>query len=174
MQARPCECSIYRYCAATCQVFSAVIENTNYTASFVLPVKGYDDLLVVGLGKMVQYIKWDGKCKIATICRTPYCPDDSERECVCISSVRVSPCGSFVYAGTHNNRKLCSSSANYGLFVFVKGSGVFRNVVKNIKSTTGIAIDKFKNICYTIDPCRYYDVIGYNVCKKTGSLSKYQ
>lgn len=127
------------------------------------------------MGKVIYYVQWDGKCKLARTCGILDCPDDSERECVCINSVRVDPWGRF-YAGTHNNRKLCSSPANYGLFYFAKGenSGKFRNVVKDIKSTTGIAIDKFKNICYHIDCCRYYDLIGYKLCQKTGSLSKYQ
>lgn len=61
--------SIYRYNIKNGEIYKAKIKDNDEPIGFMIPVDGTTDELVVGAGREVVVIRWDGKSALATVVR---------------------------------------------------------------------------------------------------------
>lgn len=163
--------TVNRYCFTENKTYSANIENED-VIGFIVPVEGNNNEFVVGIGRRIGVIHWDGKSKTSKVVRI-------------VGEVEKDPkfktnrfndgkCDRFgrIYAGTMRLEE-CGDifDAQMGSFYkYAKDTNNFEKLRENISVSNGLCWNDQLNKFYYIDSCTL-DVKEFDYDPKTGRIS---
>lgn len=172
------EFSIHRHDAKENKIYSASIEGEPYV-SYIIPVAGTTNFFVVGIGRRVGIIQWDGKSSEAKLVRIVFEVDQSDTlQNSAINDGKADPAGR-IYCGTvRQDGKLNSfddifENENYtcGLYRYDNKNGVVQ-VRDRVRLSNGLAWNKKKNTFYYVDSCDL-NIKEFDYDPSTGDICKY-
>lgn len=134
-------------------------------------MKGCIGQLVVGLANAVKVIYWDGVSPTARVLRTLF---TAEQNSISHFNYGLVDAKGRLFAGTFNHKTIaCSVLPNYGLYLYSKQGklGKLHQLIKNSRSTTGLAINRKEKKLYYADACAY-KIDEYDYDPETGAICK--
>ncbi|CAL8113459.1 unnamed protein product [Orchesella dallaii] len=141
---------VNRYVPATGERTRARIDQGE--VSMVMPVQGQENRYVIGVGKTLQLMEWDGRSTTPTSLTTmftvePDNPGISFNDGKCDTKGRL-------WAGTFSAQPIAS---------LYRVTNTIQQVVSNVGTSNGIAWNKANTLMYYIDtPTRKVDVFDFN------------
>lgn len=146
--------SIFRYNYDDGRIYQAKIPNED-PASFIIPVKCSKNKFVVGVGKFVKLIKWNGKSSCAKVIRTLTRVELEPANSGNNIHIGRADCNGRLYFGTFR-KELCSSTsaANASMYIYSKKKGTKR-IVGDVKVSSGLAWNNEAKKLYFINSCKF-------------------
>lgn len=168
------EPSIQRYDSQTGEIFKAFVDGDNKPIGFAIPVDGTTDEFIIGAGRRLLLIKWDGKSKLSSIVEV-LGEVDSSHPGNRINDAKVDPSGRFLYLGSMGDESNDLSDPQYQTGVFyryAKSSG-FVALKNDVGISNGLCWNEKLHKFYYIDSVTK-DIKEFNYNPETGDLCKYR
>lgn len=152
--------SIFRYDFTTGKTYSAYVIGLS-SLSYLIPIEGCQDKFVIGVHNTTVISRWDGVSKVAVVIRTLFNYNGHANQALVDLRGRL-------FSGTLNVEVLCSTESDYPLYRYSRNKGSIE-VLTNIKSSGGLAINPVTNKFYHVDSCRF-EIAEFDYDPSTGDI----
>lgn len=163
----------HRYDYAQNRLYSATLEGGVINPTFVIPLAGCRDELVVSNDKRIVVVRWDGVSPTAVTLRNMTA---IEQDPIYASNhldlAGVDPKGRLVTGTYRTVGCVRTTDVNGTVYVFRK-NGEAVPLIHNLDTVAGFAWNKRKKLFYFFDSCTY-TIIEYKWSPKTGNIRKEQ
>lgn len=168
--------AILRYDFKSGEIFKATVNGNNAPIGFISPVKGKRDEFIIGAGRRIVLIKWDGSSKEASIIKSLGEVDQSKTENR-INDGKIDPKGVLFFGTMGDEVKFDLNETRVGTFYSFKNSTA-TGLKFNVGISNGLTWDAKNKKFYYIDSVTRdikqfdYDPSTSKICKSNRQVSE--
>lgn len=166
--------AILRYCSKSGEIYRATVNGNNSPIGFISPVKNRRDEFIIGAGRRIVLIRWDGLSKEATIIKSLGEVDQTQTENR-INDGKIDPKGVLFFGTMGDEAKFDLNETRVGTFYSFKNSTA-KGIKFNVGISNGLTWDVKHKKFYYIDSVTRdikqfdYDPSSSKICESNFSF----